>query len=119
MLRALIQPARDRHGQAPGWSEETHMKQSIRLFSCWLVLGASMAPGTGILRAGEPASAAPTATPRIPRFSIEYMDKSVAPGVDFYRYADGNWVKNNPVPADKSRWGAFIELQERNWFLIH
>ena len=47
------------------------------------------------------------------------LDKSVAPGVDFYRYADGNWIKNNPVPADKSRWGALIELHERNWFLIH
>jgi predicted metalloendopeptidase len=57
--------------------------------------------------------------PKVPRFSIDYMDRSVSPGQDFYRYADGNWVKNNPVPADKSRWGAFPELQERNWYLIH
>lgn len=57
--------------------------------------------------------------PKVPRFSVEYMDRSVDPGRDFYRYADGNWVKNNPVPADKSRWGAFVELQERNWYLIH
>jgi predicted metalloendopeptidase len=47
------------------------------------------------------------------------MDPSVEAGSDFYRFADGGWVKNNPVPADKSRWGAFMELQERNWFLIH
>jgi putative endopeptidase len=47
------------------------------------------------------------------------MDKSVQPGADFYHYADGSWLKNNPVPADKSRWGGFMELQERNWFLIH
>jgi predicted metalloendopeptidase len=47
------------------------------------------------------------------------MDQSVRPGTDFYHYADGNWIKNNPVPADKSRWGGFAELQERNWFLIH
>jgi len=39
--------------------------------------------------------------------------------VDFYRYANGSWIANHPIPADKSRWGAFIELQERNWFLIH
>jgi putative endopeptidase len=57
--------------------------------------------------------------PRVPGFSTNYMDTSVAPGDDFYRYADGMWVKNNPVPPDKSRWGAFAELQERNWFLIH
>ena len=57
--------------------------------------------------------------PRIPRFSTNYMDLSVKPGKDFYEYADGTWAKNNPVPPDKSRWGGFMELQERNWFLIH
>jgi putative endopeptidase len=47
------------------------------------------------------------------------MNPTIEPGADFYHYADGTWLKNNPVPADKSRWGAFAELQERNWFLIH
>jgi len=65
------------------------------------------------------ALAAPETAPRIPRFSIDYMDKAVDPAADFFHYAAGNWIKANPVPADKSRWGAFIELQERNWFLIH
>src|ERR1035438_9278900 len=63
--------------------------------------------------------AAPETAPRIPRFSIDYMDKAVDPAADFFHYATGNWIKANPVPADKSRWGAFIELQERNCFLIH
>jgi putative endopeptidase len=72
------------------------------------------------LRAAEAPSGPKTSIePRIPRFSTSYMDKSVQPGVNFYEFADGDWVKNNPVPADKSRWGAFMELQERNWFLIH
>jgi len=57
--------------------------------------------------------------PKIPRFSVEYMDRSVSPGTDFYRFAAGNWVKNNPVPLDKARWSGFEELQERNWALIH
>ncbi len=57
--------------------------------------------------------------PRIPRFSVDYMDKSVDAGKDFYKYANGSWLKNNPVPADKSRWGSFGELEERNKFLIH
>ncbi|HWD91623.1 MAG TPA: M13 family metallopeptidase [Verrucomicrobiae bacterium] len=57
--------------------------------------------------------------PPIPRFSTNYMDRSVDPAKDFYHYADGNWVKENPVPADKSRWASFSELAERNWYLIH
>lgn len=46
------------------------------------------------------------------------MDRSVDPGADFFRFAAGTWMKNNPVPADKSRWSGFEELQERNWALL-
>jgi putative endopeptidase len=57
--------------------------------------------------------------PKIPAFSVSYMDRTVSPAVDFYHYAAGQWLKNNPIPPDKSRWAAFIELTERNRFLIH
>ena len=78
------------------------------------------APSMSLSAAELPAAGAePAIAPKIPRFSTNYMDASVQPANDFYQYADGAWVKNNPVPPDKSRWGAFMELQERNWFLIH
>lgn len=51
-------------------------------------------------------------------FSIANMDRTVDPKVDFYRFAAGTWLKNNPVPSDKSRWSGFDELQERNWRLV-
>ena len=57
--------------------------------------------------------------PKIPAFSVGYMDPSVSPGDDFFHYADGQWLKDNPVPPDKSRWASFSELAERNWYLIH
>ena len=42
------------------------------------------------------------------------MDKSVKPGDDFYTYAGGTWIKNNPVPAKETRWGSFNQLRDFN-----
>jgi putative endopeptidase len=63
-----------------------------------------------------PSSGAPG--PAGPGFSAAFMDRSVAPSVDFYRYATGRWLDANPVPADKSRWGAFDELSQRNFSIV-
>src|SRR6476659_1256235 len=40
------------------------------------------------------------------------MDPSVKPGDNFYLYANGGWLKNNPVPASKTRWGSFDVLRQ-------
>jgi len=66
------------------------------------------------LSAAVSLSAADAAKPAVPRFSPGNMDASVSPGTDFGRYAFGNWQKANPVPADKSRWGSFNELDQYN-----
>ncbi|HZH65427.1 MAG TPA: M13 family metallopeptidase [Flavisolibacter sp.] len=42
------------------------------------------------------------------------MDMSVKPGDNFYLYANGNWIKKNPVPASKTRWGSFDMLREES-----
>ena len=39
--------------------------------------------------------------------NLAWMDKSVRPGDDFFRYADGGWVRDTQIPADRSRIGAF------------
>ena len=35
------------------------------------------------------------------------MDLSIKPGDNFYMYANGNWIKNTPIPAKETRWGSF------------
>lgn len=47
------------------------------------------------------------------------IDKTVKPGENFYRYANGAWLKNNPIPGDQTRWGSFNELQENNYKALH
>lgn len=47
------------------------------------------------------------------------MDTTVRPGDNFFLYANGTWLKNNPIPATETRWGSFNELQENNYKALH
>jgi putative endopeptidase len=43
----------------------------------------------------------------------------VKPADDFYQYANGSWLKANPVPPEFSRWASFTELGEKNNEALH
>ena len=54
-----------------------------------------------------------------PPLDPKNMDTSVKPGDDFFRYANGAWIKRTEIPPEYSRWGAFNELIERNNDALH
>jgi putative endopeptidase len=47
-------------------------------------------------------------------FDTAGMDKTVSPGDSFYKYANGAWEKNTPIPADKSNYGMFTVLSDQS-----
>ncbi|AMR26588.1 peptidase M13 [Hymenobacter psoromatis] len=76
--------------------------------------GAALAVAALGLAAGPPALAQTTAQSGV-GINPANIDKSVQPCADFFQYANGTWLKNNPVPAAESRWGSFNELADRNY----
>src|SRR4051794_5493169 len=89
-----------------------------------LTLALLFSAGTMLAADGAPKNPTPDAksTPSAKSaggFDIKALDKTADPCVDFYQFACGGWRTANPLPSDKSRYGRFDELQERNRAELH
>ncbi|XP_036386960.1 endothelin-converting enzyme 1 isoform X2 [Megalops cyprinoides] len=106
-----------RRGRSPRcWAERTHTEQrllvlacglSLALFVCVLTLGFYYRAAHPGLCLSEPCVTVASAV-------LGALDRTVDPCHDFYNFACGGWVRNNPLPEGKSRWGPFSNLWERN-----
>ena len=82
----------------------------IALSALSLALAAGFAHGAEGASAKSSASAPALAS----GIATEYIEPSVKPQDDFYRYLNGKWLKTVEIPADQSSWGAFEELYENS-----
>lgn len=53
-------------------------------------------------------------TAKVEAIDLANLDTAVAPGTDFYLYACGGWMKNNPLKPEYSRFGTFDQLRDDN-----
>ncbi len=63
----------------------------------------------------EPAASAPppataAAAPAIPSFDVSELDKNIDACNDFNGFVNAKWVKANPIPHARTRWGAYTAL---------
>jgi len=49
---------------------------------------------------------------------LNWLDHSVAPGSDFFRFANGGWLKSHPIPPDRANWGVDTILEQENQTFI-
>ena len=88
----------------------------------------TMAMGCGE-KAAETKTAEPTDvnTPEVdstttaemfPAIELSNMDTTINPADDFFRFANNNWLRNNPIPEEYTSFGAFTEIDQRNEILI-
>ena len=60
----------------------------------------------------------PKERPEEAKFSIQNMDTNEDPMSNFFRFANGKWIDTHPIPPDKSSWGGFMELRDRNIYIL-
>jgi putative endopeptidase len=92
-----------------------------RLLALCLCAAAPLAGGAG---AADPAPATADDSPDPYGLSspdgryASWLDASLPPGEDFYRFANGGWLNAHPIPPDRSYWGVDTLLEQKNQTFI-
>jgi putative endopeptidase len=83
----------------------THLKHALA------ISGLAVFAFTGCKEEAKTETA--LAEEKIPGIILENMDTSVSPKDDFYKYVNGNWLKNKTIPEDETVWGGFGILRKQ------
>ena len=95
------------------------LSASVLFSAATLSYSAFAQDGLTDLRYAAPDDSAPKPPVAVKSLDLSAIDKTADPCTDFYQYACGNWIKDNPIPPDQVRWArSFSLLGERNRYLL-
>jgi putative endopeptidase len=91
-----------------------------RFTSAISVLVLFLCAGIGLAADTKPADPS-IVTPHYGTWGVDLagMDRSVKPGDDFFKYVNGKWAAETPIPADKTSYGAFAVLGDLSEARVH
>uniref|UniRef100_A0A673K1G7 Endothelin-converting enzyme 1 n=1 Tax=Sinocyclocheilus rhinocerous TaxID=307959 RepID=A0A673K1G7_9TELE len=96
------------------WAEKTHTERKLVVVVCAL----SVALFICIMTLAHPGMCLSEPCVSVASTVLGALDRSVDPCQDFYNFACGGWVRKNPLPEGKSRWGPFSNLWEHNMAIM-
>lgn len=98
------------------WAEKTRGEKKLLVLLCTMSIALFFSLiTTGIFyKQSHPGMCLSESCITVASSVMGALDRSIDPCHDFYNFACGGWVKSNPLPEGKSRWGPFSNLWERN-----
>jgi len=87
--------------------------------SRYLICALGVVLALGLVKLIPLAKAAQARTNLASGVDTQYMDRSVRPQDDIYRYLNGKWLDNFQLPADKATYGAFTYIDDRTQEQLH
>ena len=81
------------------------MRLRVMLAACALLIASALPALPG----GSRGAAAPADV------LAAHLDASTRPGTDFFQYANGTWLKHNPIPSSESGWGIGNVIQDETY----
>ncbi|XP_010765594.1 endothelin-converting enzyme 1-like [Notothenia coriiceps] len=109
------------HGRSPTcWPDRTQTERRLLFLVCVMSVGLFISLiTTGVFyKQTHPGLCLSEPCITVASAVMGALDRSVDPCHDFYNFACGGWVKNNPLPEGKSRWGPFSNLWENNMLVM-
>lgn len=73
----------------------------------------------GVLLSAQQAEKSPVAPKALHSMETSFIDLDVNPCEDFYKYARGGWIKQNPVPPDQERVAVFLQTDDQNEYRLY